>query len=191
MYCKYSFVYGQDWVVTSGWEEGISQTTKKSLDRRQVFVFNFPLDITFKSTSPYGWPQLVISCYGLDAFGHDVVRGYGAVHVPISPGSHVRELPMFVPESSSKFQKFTSWFLGRRPEFVDPKVVAQGEGREVTRVRSQGSVKVTFSVVTRDMKKLGYDTEAATVAIPHLAPGNTGITTVRPESQAHGTESHS
>ena len=23
-----------------------------------------------------------------------------------------------------------SWFLGRRPEFVDPKVVAQGEGRE-------------------------------------------------------------
>ena len=84
-----------------------------------------------------------------------------------------------------------SWFLGRRPEFVDPKVVAQGEGREVTRVRSQGSVKVTFSVVTRDMKKLGYDTEAATVAIPHLAPGNTGITTIRPESQAHETESHS
>lgn len=22
------------------------------------------------------------------------------------------------------------WFFGRRPEFVDPKVVAQGEGRE-------------------------------------------------------------
>lgn len=86
---------------------------------------------------------------------------------------------------------FFSWFLGRRPEFVDPKVVAQGEGREVTRVRSQGSVKVTFSVVTRDMKKLGYDTEPASVAIPHLAPGNSGITTVRPESQMHGAESHS
>ena len=27
-----------------------------------------------------------------------------------------------------------SWFLGRRPEFVDPKVVAQGEGREGNRV---------------------------------------------------------
>ena len=37
-----------------GWEEGLSQTTKKSVDRRQVFVFNFPLDITFKSTSPFG-----------------------------------------------------------------------------------------------------------------------------------------
>lgn len=24
----------------------------------------------------------------------------------------------------------TSWFMGRRPEYTDPKVVAQGEGRE-------------------------------------------------------------
>ena len=39
-------------------------------------------------------------------------------------------LPMFVPESTSALQKFTAWFLGRRPEYVDPKVIAQGEGRE-------------------------------------------------------------
>jgi hypothetical protein len=31
-------------------------------------------------------PQLVISGYGLDAFGNDVVRGYGTTHIPISPG---------------------------------------------------------------------------------------------------------
>ena len=37
---------------------------------------------------------------------------------------------MFVPESSSMLQKFTSWFLGRRPEYIDPRVVSQGEGRE-------------------------------------------------------------
>ncbi|KAI2581804.1 B9 domain containing 1 [Homo sapiens] len=65
---------------------------------------------------------------------------------------------MFVPESTSKLQKFTSWFMGRRPEYTDPKVVAQGEGREVTRVRSQGFVTLLFNVVTKDMRKLGYDT---------------------------------
>ena len=37
---------------------------------------------------------------------------------------------MFVPESTSKFQKFIGWLIGRRPEYVDQKVVAQGEGRE-------------------------------------------------------------
>ncbi|NP_001253651.1 B9 domain-containing protein 1 isoform X1 [Macaca nemestrina] len=158
LYCKYCFVYGQDWAPTAGLEEGISQITSKSQDVRQALVWNFPIDVTFKSTNPYGWPQIVLSVYGPDVFGNDVVRGYGAVHVPFSPGRHKRTIPMFVPESTSKLQKFTSWFMGRRPEYTDPKVVAQGEGREVTRVRSQGFVTLLFNVVTKDMRKLGYDT---------------------------------
>ncbi|KAM5216268.1 B9 domain-containing protein 1 isoform 5-T6 [Hipposideros larvatus] len=130
LYCKYCFVYGQDWAPTAGLEEGISQITSKSQDVRQALVWNFPIDVTFKSTNPYGWPQIVLSVYGPDVFGNDVVRGYGAMHVPFSPGRHKRTIPMFVPESASMLQKFTSWFMGRRPEYTDPKAVAQGEGRE-------------------------------------------------------------
>ncbi|XP_008580374.1 PREDICTED: B9 domain-containing protein 1 isoform X1 [Galeopterus variegatus] len=158
LYCKYCFVYGQDWAPTAGLEEGISQITSKSQDVRQLLVWNFPIDVTFKSTNPYGWPQIVLSVYGLDMFGNDVVRGYGAVHVPFSPGRHKRTIPMFVPESTSKLQKFTSWFMGRRPEYTDPKVVAQGEGREgagprifLEHVTDEGLVraqKVTMSVPT-------------------------------------------
>ncbi|XP_015442154.1 B9 domain-containing protein 1 isoform X1 [Pteropus alecto] len=107
LYCKYCFVYGQDWAPTAGLEEGISQITSKSQDMRQALVWNFPIDVTFKSTNPYGWPQIVLSVYGPDVFGNDVVRGYGAVHVPFSPGRHKRTIPMFVPESTSKLQKFT------------------------------------------------------------------------------------
>ncbi|XP_040308861.1 B9 domain-containing protein 1 [Herpailurus yagouaroundi] len=282
LYCKYCFVYGQDWAPTAGLEEGISQITSKSRDVRQALVWNFPIDVTFKSTNPYGfrlhavqltfwepradrvrpqpapwtalglgraqpgvhgcgglacealslrsclvlrpgrsrphllctslesplrglvrtvpsawdtpsrchlWPpsqrSRCLQCLrsalssslnslslnnrllcaksgvapkGLYVFGNDVVRGYGAVHLPFSPGRHKRTIPMFVPESTSKLQKFTSWFMGRRPEYTDPKVVAQGEGREVTRVRSQGFVTLLFNVVTKDMRKLGYDT---------------------------------
>ncbi|KAK3532502.1 hypothetical protein QTP86_018525 [Hemibagrus guttatus] len=174
LYCKYCFVYGHDWAPTAGLEEGISQITSKGRDSSQNLVWNFPLDITFKSTNPFGWPQVVVSVYGPDTFGNDVVRGYGAVHVPFTPGRHTRTIPMFVPESTSRLQRFTRslfnfkqirdmdhviniWLTGRRPEFTDPKVVAQGEGREVTRVRSQGFVTIQFNIVTKDMKKLGYD----------------------------------
>ncbi|KAM5216271.1 B9 domain-containing protein 1 isoform 7-T8 [Hipposideros larvatus] len=80
--------------------------------------------------APTPGPQIVLSVYGPDVFGNDVVRGYGAMHVPFSPGRHKRTIPMFVPESASMLQKFTSWFMGRRPEYTDPKAVAQGEGRE-------------------------------------------------------------
>ena len=34
-------------------------------------------------------PQLVLSCYGQDAFGNDVIRGYGVTHIPMSPGRYI------------------------------------------------------------------------------------------------------
>lgn len=37
---------------------------------------------------------------------------------------------MFVPESSSMLQKMTSWLTGRRPEYVDARLLARGDGRE-------------------------------------------------------------
>lgn len=172
LYCKYSFVYGQDWVITSGLEEGISQIAKKSLDN-QLFVWNFPLDITFKSTNPFGWPRIVLSVYGLDVFGNDVVRGYGSCHIPVVPGVHKRTMAMFVPEASSSLQKLTSWIMSRRPEYIDPRVVAQGEGRDVTRVRSQGFATLSLNVVTKDLRKLGYDVGTSNQCVPSPHVPNT------------------
>ncbi|XP_041062422.1 B9 domain-containing protein 1 isoform X2 [Carcharodon carcharias] len=159
LYCKYSYVYGQDWAPTTGLEEGISQITSKNRDCNQCFVWNFPMEITFKSTNPFGWPQIVISVYGTDLFGNDVVRGYGGVHVPTTPGRHKRTIPMFVPESSSKLQKLTSWLMGRRPEFTDPKVVAQGEGREacclyLSKMISVGTQHFTQIWMTGDTEQI-------------------------------------
>ncbi|XP_046402148.1 B9 domain-containing protein 1-like [Ischnura elegans] len=156
LYCKYCFMFGNDWVVASGLEEGISQVSRKTLDGRGLVVWNLPLDISLKSTNPYGWPRLVVCVYGLDAFGNDVVRGYGMCHIPLRLGSHHRRLPMFVPVSASQLQKFTAWITGRRPEYVDPRVLGQGEGREATRVSSEGYTNVTFNVMKRNMSHMGY-----------------------------------
>lgn len=43
---------------------------------------------------------------------------------------HRIRLPLFVPRSSSRFQQLLSWFMGRRPEFTDPKVISMNAGRE-------------------------------------------------------------
>lgn len=40
--------------MLQGLEEGISQMCKRSRDERQCFIWNFPLDITFKSSNPFG-----------------------------------------------------------------------------------------------------------------------------------------
>ncbi|XP_071528726.1 B9 domain-containing protein 1 [Panulirus ornatus] len=167
LHFNYCFTCGQDWEVILGLEECVSQTACRSDDERQVFVWNFPIDITFKSTNPFGWPQIVISIYGTDFFGNVVIMGYTACHVPITPGTHTRRLTTFVPESASTVQKLMSWLTGRRPEFLDPKLIAQGKGREVTRVRSQGEITATFNVMMKDFAKLGYDC-GVSAKIPYL-----------------------
>lgn len=99
-----------------GLEEGITQITCKGNQVSQRLVWNFPLEATFKSTNPSGCemaarvtsrlrrrgnndanksssyfpgPQLVLSVYGPDVFGNDVVRGYGVTHIPFTPGQYV------------------------------------------------------------------------------------------------------
>ncbi|XP_037093921.1 B9 domain-containing protein 1-like, partial [Pollicipes pollicipes] len=156
VYCRYSFHHGPDWEMVAGLDEGISQISKRSQDERQLLVWNLPVEVSFKSTNPHGWPQLIVSCYGPDLFGNDVIRGYGVCHVPVCSGSHRVRMAVFVPESTLQLQKLASWFTGRRPELADPVTLALGEGREVMRVRSQGVLTCRLQVLTKDLRRLGY-----------------------------------
>jgi B9 domain-containing protein 1 len=83
---KYSIVHGPDWSIVSGIEEGVSQLSKSNLESNSAVVWNFPVDVGFRSNNAFGWPQIVLSVYGMDTFGRDVIRGYGCVHLPMQPG---------------------------------------------------------------------------------------------------------
>lgn len=77
-YCKYAIVHGDDWTHLDGPQDGISQITRKtSGGPDQALVWNFPVEVTFKSTNAFGWPQLILSVFEIDALGRDVIRGYG------------------------------------------------------------------------------------------------------------------
>ena len=161
LYCKYSFNQGSDWTMLSGLSEGITQISIKgqinSHLSNPLVVWNFPLELTYSSTTPFGWPQIVLGVYGSDLLGRDVIRGYGATHLPCTPGEHLMDVSMVVPKSSTVFQEILGTFLGRRAEFVSHSFVAQGLGREVTRVRSQGNVSIRCHVIVRGLKEMGYN----------------------------------
>lgn len=52
----------------------------------RLLVWNFPVDVTYKATNAFGWPQVVVSVYGVDALGRDVIQGYGCIHLPTCAG---------------------------------------------------------------------------------------------------------
>mmetsp|Transcript_36806 Transcript_36806/g.96406 ORF Transcript_36806/g.96406 Transcript_36806/m.96406 type:complete len:384 (+) Transcript_36806:204-1355(+) len=162
LWCKYKFQYGKDWHPVSGLEEGMSQATRRSQDGRHVCVWNFPIEVTFKSTNPFGWPQIVVVVSGIDSVGRDVVRGYGAQHLPIAAGNYTRVVPTFVPVPSSTLSRLAGYLFGSRAEFVRDSFVADGSGREVTRVRSQGTVKLSVAVVTKDFGRYGFRAGSST-----------------------------
>lgn len=132
LYCKYSLNYGVDWNILHGLEHGITQIARKSVGATdQTFTWNYPLDITFRSTNAFGWPQVVLTVYSINAAGKDVVRGYGCVHIPTTPGRHVRYVRLYSPVSSSMCQRIMSWIMGNPPEFFNAKFVAQGKGASI------------------------------------------------------------
>jgi B9 domain-containing protein 1 len=161
LYCRYTFSHGDDWQVARGVEEGITQMSSASgstaSDTGELAVWNFPVDVTFRSTGAHGWPQIVVSVYGTDAFGRsDMIVGYGAAHLPMAPGRHELYVRTFRPLASSLLQRLQSWLMGARPEFRDSQFPSKGEGRDVTRVQSFGCVKVVVDVTLQGMEELGY-----------------------------------
>jgi B9 domain-containing protein 1 len=71
LYCKYSFTKGLDWNILSGVEHAVSQISKQSNgELSDLFVWNYPIDITFKSSNVHGWPQIVVAVYGSSIIPH-------------------------------------------------------------------------------------------------------------------------
>jgi len=167
LYAQFSVQHGNDWQVLAGMESGITQVASVPGGSDSAMVWNFPIDLTFKSTNVYGWPQLVIGVHGNDFLNRHVVKGYGSVHMPTVPGSHELHVRMFRPLSSSPMQQFIGWINGSPAEFIDPKRPALPTGREVTRVESVGVVVVKVNIVMRNMAKFGYSSPVHSNAVPH------------------------
>mmetsp|Transcript_9595 Transcript_9595/g.8579 ORF Transcript_9595/g.8579 Transcript_9595/m.8579 type:complete len:189 (-) Transcript_9595:12-578(-) len=156
LYCRYNFHIGPDWTIIGGIDSGISQTSVKRFYHNSDIIWNFPIDISFKSTNIFGWPRLVISVYGLDYFGRDVIRGYGSALIPLVNGSHAIDVEMYSPIASSLLNQVFSWVFGNPPEFFDSKIVALSEGREVTRVQYAGRIRIKLNIKTKGFQAAGY-----------------------------------
>lgn len=167
--CVFSMQHGADWTVVSGAPNGITQLATSSLPpatgfssailrggNPQEVVWNFPIGLALKSTSPFGWPRIVVTVYGTDMCNRRVIKGYGSVHVPCQPGRHTRTIRLYCPVSSSPLTRLLGALFGNPAQLVDPRLVAGPEGREVVRVQSGGKVTVMFDVLLKDTEPFNY-----------------------------------
>jgi len=51
--------------------------------------------------------------------GSRAIKGYGSVHIPTTPGTHVRYCKLFIPCSSTRVQSVVSTLTNEPPEVGD------------------------------------------------------------------------
>ena len=89
-YCKFQLLHGPDWQRLGGMQDGITQIAGRALGScgGSALVWNFPLDVAYRASNVWGWPQLVVCVYGADWRGRDVIKGYGSLYLPTCIGRY-------------------------------------------------------------------------------------------------------
>lgn len=149
-HCKYEFSSGPDWRILGGLEAGLSQIVN-IINNGDKVVLNLPIEIQYKSTNPYGWPQLVLSVYK-----EMQLAGYGRCHVPLKPGNHTVEVSLSKPQASS-ILGYVASFFGYQPELLQPKMLATTAGNNLILMESSGTAQISFNIVSQGFQSLGYD----------------------------------
>jgi hypothetical protein len=160
IFCKYDVVYGKEWKVISGQSSGQSQHACLGEGANCYFVWNMPFQIRLNCEQLSNWPQLVISCYYPDFMGREILKAYGTCYIPTTNGAHERTLTMFCPISSYSFTGIIEMLFGEKAELINaPKIMALGDGREILRTQSEGSIKIKFNIHLENMEESGFDME--------------------------------
>ncbi|XP_039754411.1 B9 domain-containing protein 1 isoform X2 [Pararge aegeria] len=155
---EYEVVWGEDWSPISGLCSGVSQMAQSGRDPERV-TFNMPVEMVFGSTNIFGWPQIVVTVRAKNALTGESLRGYALFLLPPTTGSHQLSAQLVRPRSATMLGQWIAWLTGRCPELVDPKMLASGKDNYLLKTESYGSVSLKITMVSKDLRKLGYDNQ--------------------------------
>ncbi|XP_075157425.1 B9 domain-containing protein 1 [Haematobia irritans] len=160
IFCRYESFAGSDWELVSGIKNGITQSaSNKNGNFNDPIVFNMPIELTYRSTNVFGWPQLIVCVYGRTRWGIETSLGYSRLHIPVF-GSGVNQrirAPILKPRCSNAMADITSWISGRNPELKDSKILLDNNKTKGLSIESYGEIELVLNVITRGSIRLGLE----------------------------------
>ena len=111
--------------------------------------------------NPSGWPELVIYLVEKLSDGSEIVKAYGSGHIPTEAGSHKKSIRMYSPLKTNSFWEYFGFSVPSEDldeMSLDPKAMANAEGREYSRVMASGKILVTMNITQRNMTRHGFIT---------------------------------
>ncbi|XP_059222413.1 B9 domain-containing protein 1 [Stomoxys calcitrans] len=160
IFCRYEAFAGPDWELVSGTKNGITQlASNRNGNFNDPIVFNMPIELTYRSTNVFGWPQLIVCVYGRTRWGIETSLGYSRLHVPVfGSGTNQRIVaPILKPRCSNAMADVTSWITGRNPELKDSKILLDNTKTKGLSIESYGEIEFVLNVITRGSARLGLE----------------------------------
>uniref|UniRef100_A0A1A9WHQ3 B9 domain-containing protein 1 n=1 Tax=Glossina brevipalpis TaxID=37001 RepID=A0A1A9WHQ3_9MUSC len=164
IFCRYEAIAGKDWELISGLRNGITQSaSNRKSDFNQPIAFNMPIELTYQSTNPFGWPQILMCVYGTTHCGLETSLGYCRVHVPVFGGnncnrvSQMLKAPILRARCSNMMSDFIRWLTGRNPELKDPRVLLDNMKTKGLSTESYGEMQLQLNVISRGVAHLGFE----------------------------------
>jgi B9 domain-containing protein 1 len=146
-----------EWIKVSGVSSGTTQSACFSKETDGKLTWGVPFDATYQATNPYGWPQIVLTAHGHDSRGNPIHLGYGSAHLPTTHGTEEIKIHLYTHQPFSGVFGFLHSIFGTKTDVAKPvEMMVKNEGREATRVKNIGYVRLKLQTTLRNMSKHGY-----------------------------------
>lgn len=129
--------------------EGVTggRTQIDASHRNGSAVWNHPIDMAFSTASLEGWPKLRFEVTYQDLFYRNIAGGYGAIFVPMAPGTHEVDCAIWRPKWDA-VSDLRSWFIEDHPTLTSTNILTDESSRFGLTTESTGRVYVRLSVIT-------------------------------------------
>ena len=144
-FCRFWFVYGQQWRLVSGLALGQTQTDTSHEDSN-VVVWSHPIDTYFEFTGMQGWPKLSFQVWQHDDLGRSYLGGYGFCPLPMSPGNHKIDVDVWRP-IGDKIEELTAEYIGGSPILKNQELAHKPTDRYKLKSESIGTIHLDINLL--------------------------------------------
>lgn len=109
----------------------------------------------YRTLDIFGWPRIVMRFEGPDSSGEEIIKGYANCTIPVSPGNHDLYCHIFRPVKPRLYGLILGSQKVESGKIVDPYLVAQGKGREVSTVEHMGTLRISVNVSHKNFSPFG------------------------------------
>lgn len=164
-FVKYKVDFGKAWELLGGSFQGQTHVAYPFNTRVRdpdvdPLVFNHPLDCHFAEVGLQGWgaPRISLQVYRMDWCGRKILAGYGFAHLPMLPGCHKLEIPLWRPIGTNS-QELKAFMLGDSPALVSSGPIYESAWKERCKIMTTaaGAVEIELFVITRFLSGQNVD----------------------------------